>query len=94
MPIALPPLPNLAIFFSLTSYAIDLERAHNLQTLDLHHKRLESYLMALRDASALPGEDLRKLNELFTTLYRQQFSHLGGAGHALMLTLRWSVVAK
>lgn len=80
MAIVLPPLPNLAIFFSLTSYAVDLERAHDLQTLDLHHERLGSYLMALRDAGALPSEDLRKLHQLFATLYHQQFSYLGSLG--------------
>lgn len=57
-----------------------IERAKSLQSLDLHHERLEAYLTALRDVEALPREDLRKLHELFANLYHQRFSYLGGQG--------------
>lgn len=80
MAIELPRLPNTAIFFSLTAYAVDLERAQDLRTLDLHHERLGSYLMALRDVGAVPSNDLRKVQELFARVYRQQFAYLGSIG--------------
>jgi len=80
MTIVLPPLPSTAVSFSLTSYIVDLERAEDLQTLDLHHERLGAYLAALRDVDALPREDLRKLHELFAKLYRRQFCYLGSLG--------------
>lgn len=80
MPIEIPRLPNTAIFFSLTAYGVDLERAQDLRTLDLHHERLGSYLMALRDMGAMPNHDLRTIQELFAKVYRQQFAYLGSIG--------------
>lgn len=80
MTIVLPSLPIPAVSFSLTSYVIDFERAQDLKTLDLHHERLGAYLAALRDVEALPREDLRKLHEVFATLYRQRFAYLGSQG--------------
>lgn len=80
MPIEFPRLSNTALFFSLTAYAVDLERAQDLRTLDLHHERLGSYLMALRDMGAVPNNDLRKIEEFFARVYRQQFAYLGSIG--------------
>jgi len=76
----LPPLPTPSVFFSLTAYLVDLERAQDIRILDLHYERLIAYLTALRDVDAIPADKLLNLQDIFAGLYRRQFRDLGGKG--------------